>query len=45
MKIKTSIFIDRQIWRSIKKDAVDRDMPVGDFIVMLYTRWKGGELC
>ncbi len=44
-KIKTSIFIARDKWREIKKAAIDRDQPVGDFIVMLYAYWKGRQPC
>ncbi len=43
MKIKTSLFIDAGIWREIKKAAIDCGKTVGDFITMLFTRWKEGQ--
>jgi len=43
LKIKTSLFIDAGIWREIKKAAVDCGKTVGDFVVMLFIRWKEGQ--
>jgi hypothetical protein len=43
LKIKTSLFIDAGIWREIKKAAIDCGKTVGDFVTMLFARWKEGQ--
>ena len=40
MKIKTSLYIDRHIWREIKKAAIDAGQTVGDFIAGIFTKWR-----
>jgi len=40
MKIKTSLYIEKSIWREIKKAAIDAGQNVGDFIASLFTKWR-----
>jgi hypothetical protein len=36
MKIKTSLYIDKFIWREIKKSAIDAGQTIGEFITRLF---------
>lgn len=43
MKIKTSLYIEKSVWREIKKAAIDAGQTVGDFIVSLFMRWRSDQ--
>ena len=43
MKIKTSLYIEKSVWREIKKAAIDAGQAVGDFIVSLFMRWRSDQ--
>jgi len=45
MKIKTSLYIEKSVWREIKKAAIDAGQTVGDFIVSLFMRWRSDTKC
>ncbi len=40
MKTKTSLYIDKAVWREIKKAAIDAGQTVGEFITGLFTKWR-----
>lgn len=40
MKNKKNIMIDDEIWKEIKKTAIDLGKTVSEFIEMLYISWK-----
>lgn len=40
MKIKTSLYIDADIWKEIKKKAIDEGKTVGEFVAGLFRFWK-----
>lgn len=39
-KIKTSLFIEKEVWREIKKAAIDAGQTVGEFITKIFTNWR-----
>ncbi len=40
MRIKTSLFIEREVWREIKKAAIDAGQTVGEFVAKIFVNWR-----
>lgn len=43
MRIKTSLFIEENAWKEIRKAAIDAGQTVGDFVAVLFAKWKEGK--
>ena len=43
MESKKNLLIDDGVWREIRKAAIDCDKTIGEFITMLFVRWKEGQ--